>query len=233
MTKTKGNALIILLSLLAVILTVAMSATAYFFLKNRPIVEENIAKNEDIVSDEGAKKIPVEDEKQKEGQIVPVIKELDIKYQCADGQLKDIQMETQKAYLVYEVKDLPQYKLDEINRDFPEIGTNKFLVIQSKARNSTSTTGADSSKTVYSSYYFRLTREASDYRPVIYGGPTLAPFTNGTVYTMFPVRSDETSFAISYCNLAEPTTFTLDFSSDGAQVVRGVFSIEKGFVQSF
>ena len=160
---------------------------------------------------------------------IPGVNILNISHQCIATD-SSVQLETKRAYLVQIVTGFPQTKSEEIARDYPDYYPGSFLVIEAAARNSAV---EGHTITVYANEYFRLIRSSIDTKPIVYGGPTLGSVENGVVYAFFPVKDTEKKFDVTYCDLSDPINFTLDFTSSDIQKSRGVFDVEKGFLQSF
>ena len=146
---------------------------------------------------------------------------------CGQGQLPDVQLTLQKAYIVSKILDYPDFK--QINTNFPLIGDKRFLIIESNARNIN--TQINQYHTVYTSYYFRLRRDGSDSSPIIYPKPNLGPQENGQAFAVFPIKQDENSFQVLFCNLASPRVLNLDFTSN-VENIKGNFSMDKGLINT-
>lgn len=224
--KNNNSILQIILTLLIIILTLS---TATLLQQNKKLISynslletkisslESITPQDNILQPETAK--PTNEE----------VSYQTLEITCSEGQLPGIQLKLSKAYLVDKVHDLPDWKIQEIEKESPEIGSEKFLILESDARNR-NTTGQ--TQTIYADYYFRLRRDQKDYNPIVYGGPTLAIQENGNVYSVFPVKNGESVFKILFCNLSHPRVIDFNFTDNNTETVAGYFSIKEGLINS-
>ncbi len=156
------------------------------------------------------------------------VKFISLNNNCENGPVKGLSINLNKVYLLSSFADFPDSKIQELQK--AGIETTALLALEADVRNKLT---SQDYQGIYGDYIFRMRKGSKDYRPIVYGGTTVAPQSNNVIYTYFPVSQDEKTFKIMYCNFADhPSIIDLDFNSSTVKNLTGIYSINKGFTPS-
>jgi len=146
--------------------------------------------------------------------------------ECYNPEIKkNLELKLNQAFLINLIQDLPSTVYDEFDRKFPDIGHDKFLIIQGFVRNNATKVGTD---WLYSDEYFRIKRPNSTYGGRTYGPTQVTAQSTAIFWTMFPIKPDEQQFTLLYCQLLNPIIISLNFKSSETVHTMGKYSATNG-----
>jgi hypothetical protein len=130
-----------------------------------------------------------------------------------------------KAYLTPDIADLGS------SRNNNSIKNKSFFIVQTEVRNiSTKTNGR---MQVQADNYFRIRKDGKDMTPLTGNVIFLNSQEDGTLYAVFPVDIQETTFKLLLGSIARPRVMDLDFKSNETLQLIGVFLFKDGFALKY
>lgn len=130
-----------------------------------------------------------------------------------------------KAYLTPDIADLGS------SRNNDGVKNKSFFIVQTEVRNtSTKTNGRMQIK---ADNYFRIRKDGKDITPLTGNVIFLNSQEDGTLYAIFPVDIQETTFKLLLGSIARPRVIDLDFKSNETLQLIGVFLFKDGFALKY
>lgn len=138
----------------------------------------------------------------------------------AQWQDKSIAYVLEKVYFTPDIADLGPSRNNVSMKD------KSFLIVQLNVRDRRT---SGSRRLIPAGNYLRIRQNREDSAPIINDYLYLSPQENGTVYVTFPVERNMSQFTLLVGILSNPRVVSLNFDSNAAILLNGVFLLKQGF----
>lgn len=149
-------------------------------------------------------------------------------YSCTDSVWRDITITLHEAFLINQSflsKDtlgafLPGLRMQnaDVTYDF-----NRFLIVYGFVTHETISNTPHSG--LFVDRFLRIIRPDSLRKPMQFGGTNLGPVGQPTPFwAVFPLKKNEVSMTVLFCNFQKPTVVPLDFSTGSAQSIEARYN---------